>query len=423
MANARLSAKKRVVITGLGVVSPCGVGIEPFWDSVRNGRSGVSWVTSFDASQLYCRIAGEVRDFDPADYLPRSDARKSGRFVHFGVAAATLAVQDAGLDSVALDPYRYGAIFGTSVAGNGNVADGIYAEYLSKGAEYCGPTDCVQMAAHAATAHVLIALGMKGPNASTGTGCCSSLEAIAFGRDMLRSGQADVMVVGGTETCVSEFGMSLLCKTGVLTHYNEEPEKASRPYDATRDGLALSEGAGALVLETAEHAMDRGAHIYGEVLGYGTATEGKHLVIPDPSGVELARAFRFALTDSRLSSDDIDYVCAHGISNQGYDAADTRAIKIVLGERAYNIPVSSIKSTTGQPFAAGGAWQAAAACMTMQENVVAPTINYHTRDPECDLDYVPNQARVARIETVMLNSHSFGGTHAALILRKFDEHG
>ncbi len=421
MASVRLNLKKRVVVTGIGIVSPCGIGVQPFWESVRDGRSGIGWITSFDASQLYCRIAGEVHDFDPTDYLKPADARRSGRFVHFAVASATLAAQDAGLDEANVDPTRYGTIFGTSTAGNGNIADQNYRNYLENGPKHCGPTDCVQVTPHVSTAYVFITLGMKGPNASVATGCCASLEAIALGRDILRRGEADVMVVGASESVIYEYPMAMLCKAGVLTHYNEQPEKASRPYDATRDGLVVSEGGGAIVLETADYAISRGAHIYGEVLGYGSATEGQHLVIPDPSGVELARAFRFALADSRLAPDDMDYVCAHGIGNPGYDAADTRAIRMVLGERAYNIPVSSIKGTTGQPFAPSGAWQAAATLMAMRESIVPPTINYRVPDPECDLDYVPNQARVARIETAMLNSHSLGGTHSAMILRKFEE--
>ncbi|MFW6156675.1 MAG: beta-ketoacyl-[acyl-carrier-protein] synthase family protein, partial [Armatimonadota bacterium] len=281
--------------------------------------------------------------------------------------------------------------------------------------------DCVQLATHAATAHVFIEMGRRGPNASVASGCCSGVEAISSAAQALREGQADVMVAGAAEACVSRFGMALLCRVGVLSTHNEEPEKASRPYDATRDGLVLSEGAGAVTLETAHHALERGAPIYAEVRGYGTSTEAHHLVVADPSGVELAYAFRQALQEAHLAPADIDYVCAHGIANLDYDRADTRAIKKVLGDRAYNIPVSSIKGTTGQPFAAGGAWQTAAACMAMRESVVPPTINYHQPDPDCDLDYVPNTARRARVETVMVNSHSFGGTHAALILRKFDE--
>lgn len=421
MPAGKQSLYTRVVITGLGVVSSTGMGRQQFWDAVVEGRSGIRHVSGFDVSELYCRVAGQITDFDPTDYMSHGDARRCGKFVHYAVAAAHMAVEDAGLDVSALDPFRVGAIFGNSVAANGNRADEIYAQWLREGARACGYTDCVQLAAHAATAHVMIGLGMQGPNTTVGSGCCSGVEAIAQGRDLLRKGQADVMVVGASEACVSEFGMSLLCKTGVLTHHNEEPEKASRPYDATRDGLVLSEGGGAVVLETAAHALDRGAPIYAEVVGYGTTTEGKDLVVPDPSGVELSQALRYALADACMSPLDIDYVCAHGIANVDYDKADTRALKMVLGERAYNIPVSSIKSTTGQPFAAGGTWQALAACMAIRENLVPPTINYRVPDPDCDLDYVPNRARAARVDTVMLNSHSFGGTHAALILRAFDE--
>lgn len=415
------SLHTRVVITGLGVVSSTGMGRQAFWDAVVEGRSGIRYVTGFDVRELYCRVAGQITDFDPTNYMGYGDARRCGKFVHYAVGSAHMAVEDAGIDVSALDPFRVGAVFGNSVAANGNRADEIYAHWHRERAKACGYTDCVQLAAHASTAHVFIGLGIQGPNTTVGSGCCAGLEAIAQGSDLLRKGQADVMVVGGSEACVSEFGMALLCKTGVLTHYNEEPEKASRPYDARRDGLVLSEGGGAVVLETAAHALDRGAPIYAEVVGYGTATEGKDLVVPDPSGIELAHALCNALVEARMSAADIDYVCSHGIANVDYDKADTRALKLVLGERAYNVPVSSIKSTTGQPFAAGGVWQAVAACMAIRENLVPPTINYERPDPDCDLDYVPNQARAARVDTVMLNAHSFGGTHAALILRAFDQ--
>jgi 3-oxoacyl-[acyl-carrier-protein] synthase II len=264
-------------------------------------------------------------------------------------------------------------------------------------------------------------MGLQGPNATVASGCCAGIEAINYGADVLRQGQADFMLVGAAESCVSRFGMSLLCRVGVLSRHNEEPRRASRPYDATRDGLVLSEGAGAATLETAYHALERGAPIYAEVKGYGTATEAHSLVAADPSGVELAHALEDALRKARLSPDEIDYVCSHGIANRDYDRADTRALKRVLGERAYNVPISSIKGVTGQPFAAGGAWQAVAACMAMQHNTIPPTINYNEPDPDCDLDYVPNRARRARVDTVMVNSHSFGGTHAALILSTFEQ--
>lgn len=413
--------RQRVVITGLGVVSSTGMGKDAFWEALVEGRSGVKHITGFECEDLPSRVAGQITDFDPTDYMDAGDARRSGKFVHYSVAAARMALEDSQLDLRSVEPFRAGAIFGNSTAANGNLADGIYRRWGENGANACGPTDCVQLAAHAGTAHVFIEMGLRGPNTTVGSGCCSGIEAIYQGREILRSGQADVMVVGASEACISRFGMSLLCRTGVLTGHNEEPKTASRPYDATRNGLVLSEGGGAVVLETARHALDRGAPIYAEVAGYGSTTEARHLVIPDPSGVELAQAFRQALQDAHLAPDDIDYVCAHGIANVDYDKADTRATKMVLGERAYNIPVSSIKGTTGQPFAAGGAWQTLAGCMAMRKNLIPPTMNYRVPDPDCDLDYVPNTARHSRVDTVMVNSHSFGGTHAALILREFDE--
>lgn len=421
MAARGHDLRQRIVITGLGVVSSTGMGKDAFWDAVVQGRSGIRHITGFDCDDLPSRVGGQIVDFDPADYMNSGDARRSGKFVHYAVASARMALEDSGLDLGSVDPFRVGAIFGNSTAANGNLADSIYERWAEGGATACGPTDCVQLAAHAGTAHVFIEMGLRGPNTTVGSGCCSGVEAIYQGREILRGGQADAMIVGASEACISRFGMSLLCRTGVLTAHNEDPETASRPYDATRDGLALSDGAGAVVLETARHAIDRGAPIYAEVVGYGTTTEARHLVIPDPSGIELAQAFRQALQEAHLAPSDIDYVCSHGIANPDYDRADTRAIKMVLGEKAHNIPVSSIKGVTGQPFAAGGAWQAAAACMAIRDDLVPPTINYHTPDPDCDLDYVPNTARRARVDTVMLNSHSFGGTHAALILRGFDD--
>ncbi len=413
--------RQRVVITGLGVVSPVGIGKDAFWDAVVQGRSGIDWIEGFDTSDLYCRIGGQVRDFDPTQYMDAKEAKRAGRFSHFAVAAARLAVADAGLNlDDGFDPYRAGAIFGTSLAGNGNVADEMYKQFAATGARHIEVTSGTQIAAHAATSHVLIQLGLKGPNSTLGTGCVAGLEAINNAASILRSGQAQVMIAGGTEACISTIGMSLLCKLGVLTRHNERPTAACRPFDYTRDGLVLSEGAGAVVMETAERATERDAQIYAEVCGYSSATEAHHLVIADPSGEELAHAFAAALRCGKVGTEEIDYVCAHGIGNREYDIAETQAIKMVLGPRAYSIPVSSIKSTTGQSFGAGSAWQLVSSCMTLATGVVPPTINYRVPDPNCDLDYVPNQARQARVNGIMLNSHSFGGTHGSLIVRRFN---
>jgi 3-oxoacyl-[acyl-carrier-protein] synthase II len=421
MKASLLSPRERVVITGLGVVTPVGVGLEAFWEALTEGRSGIDWIQGFDTSKLYCKIGGEVRNFNAADFRPAKKAARSGRFSNMAVAAAQLAVRDAALDTGRMDPYDMGAIFGTTMAGLGNIGDDVYALLHRQDMDYEGLDMLApsEVAAHSATANVFIDLGMKGPNSTSGVGCVSTLDAMNSAAYLLRSGRAKMMIAGAAEACVSEVGFSVLARQGVLTHHNDPPAAACRPYDRNRDGLVLSEGSAAVVLETAEHAMDRGARIHAEFLGYSATTEAYHLLLAKPDGEELARAFRQALLQAKIAPGEIDYVCAHGISNKQYDVAETNAVKMVMGERAYHVPMSSIKSMTGQPFAAGGGWQVAAACMAMDTGVVPPTINYVTPDPECDLDYVPNVARRARVETVMINSHSVGGTHACLLLRRF----
>jgi 3-oxoacyl-[acyl-carrier-protein] synthase II len=415
--------RQRVVITGLGVVSSSGIGREAFWESVVNGRSGIHWIEGFDTSDLYCKIGGEIKNFTPSDYIENRDCLRGGRFSHFAVAAARLALREAGLENRngEIDPLEMGAIFGTTTAGTGNIADEAYARFAQLGVPGAPKAEGTQMQAHAGTSHVLIEFGLRGPNTTSGAGCVSGLDAMGTACAVLRSGAARVMVAGAAEACVSPFGMGTLCQQGVLTHYNDPPHAACRPYDDTRDGLALSEGGGAVVLERADSALERGAPIYGEILSYSSATEGRHLIAPDHSGRELAHAFRTALRVAKIAPDEVDYICAHGIGNRQYDAAETNAAKQVLGARAYNVPMSSIKGVTGQPFAPGGCWQLTAACMTLATGIIPPTMNYRVADPECDLDYVPNLARRARVNTVMINSHSFGGTHGCLLMRRFFE--
>lgn len=413
--------RQRVVITGLGVVSPCGIGRQAFWEAVVAGRSGIDWIRSFDTSDLYCKIAGEIRGFDPTDYMDPRSARKAARFSHYAVAASRLALEDSALDLSRVDPLRIGVVFGTSTAGSGASAADLYRQVDREGPGAIEMSLPTQVLAHACTSHVAIELGLKGPTSTSGAGCVGSLDAVATSVHLLRSGQAEVMVAGGAEANVSPFGMGVLCRQRVFTAQNDPPQAACKPYDQTRDGLVLSDGSGALVLETAKHAMERGAHIYAEVVSSGAATEAYHLIAADPSGRELAHAFQTALLVGKVSAEEIDYICAHGIANRQYDIAETNAFKMVLGERAFHVPVSSIKACTGQPFAAGGAWQLTAACMSIATGLVPPTINYRVPDPECDLDYVPNRARRVRVDTVMVNSHSFGGTHGCMLLRRFVE--
>ncbi len=417
------SLDRRVVITGMGIVSCCGIGVAPFWRSVRDGVSGIGYIESFDASSYACRIAGEVRNFDPLDHIEAKEALRQGRFVHYAIAAAREAVEDSGVLQSGTDPYLMGSAFGSSAAGFGNVADASYQIAIEESIRLVDATAIVEISAHAATSHVAIEFGLKGPSLSNSTGCVTSIVAVSQALDALRGGMAEVMVVGASEACVAQYPFYLLYKLGVLAPGKEGPTRACKPYDLNRDGLVVSEGAGALVLETARHAMDRGAHIYGEVLSTGYACEAHHMVIALPTGEELARAFRSAIADARIAPSDIDYVCSHGIGNKQYDEADTRALKLALGDHAYKIPVSSIKPVVGQAFAASGAMQATAACMAFAEGVVPPTVNLETPDPVCDLDYVPGHARRARVEVAAVNGHSFGGAHAAMLLRKFDPDG
>jgi len=320
-----------------------------------------------------------------------------------------------------LDPYEIGVAFGSSGAGNGNVADSHYVDWVKSEFKRVDPSGINEIPAHAAAGHIAIELGLKGPQYSFSTGCVTSLLTIGQALQLIRNGQASCMVAGGSEACLSRPIFHMLARQRVMSTANDEPTKACRPFDKNRDGLVLGEGAAAVVVETAEHALARGATIYGEVLGYAVNTEAYHMVISIPSGEELAHCLRGAMAMARVEPTDIDYVCAHGIGNKQYDLADTRGIKQALGAHAYSVSVSSIKPVVGQCFAASAAMQTVASCMAMATETLPPTINYETPDEECDLDYVPNVARRARVDTVALNAHSFGGTHAAMILRRFQE--
>jgi 3-oxoacyl-[acyl-carrier-protein] synthase II len=411
--------RRRVVITGLGVVASCGIGREAFWDSVSNGRSGIDWIQGFDTSDLYCKIAGEILNFKAEDYMKPREARRAGAFAHYAVAAARLAVTDSGMDLSREDRYRLGAVMSTSTAGAGEHSPALYSTFEQEGAKAVEMTHPTQVLAHSATSHVCIELGLKGPNSTCSVACVGSLDAVASASNSLRTGQADMMLAGGTEACVTPFGMGVLCRQRVFTSYNDPPQAACRPYDGTRDGIVVSDGAGVVMLETAAHALERGAKIYGEVVGHSCTTEAYHLLASTMTGVELAHALQQALLQAKLSPLDLDYLCAHGVGSMPYDIAETNAFKLALGDRAYNIPVSSIKSTTGQPFSPGGAWQLISSCMTLETGLVPPTINYQVPDPECDLDYVPNWARRARVDTISINAHGFGGTHGVVLVRRF----
>jgi 3-oxoacyl-[acyl-carrier-protein] synthase II len=404
------------VITGLGIVSPIGIGIEKFWESALAGRSGIGRPTLFDSSKLppNSRLAGEVRDFNPRDWMPATTAKVAGRFSQFAVAAAKMAVQDSGVTLTSATAERCMVAIGSSMSGLADVEQPAYRSFLQ--GEDMRPWTVLEYPAHAATSHVAIEIGSRGPTASPATACVAGIDAIATSAENVARAQSPVVVAGGSETPFSPACVEAFRALGALATWPGRPEEASRPFDKLRSGLVLGEGAGIVVIEDEEAARARGASIYARVLGFGSITEGAHMRNVDVTGEPAARAMTRALDDAGLTRHDIDYVCAHGNSLVDYDISETAGIKLALGDRAWSVPISSIKSMCGQAMAASGAMQVVASCLAIRDNIVPPTINFTHRDPACDLDYVPNVSRRARIRTVLVHAQSIGGSHAALIL-------
>jgi 3-oxoacyl-[acyl-carrier-protein] synthase II len=412
-----MARKQRVVITGLGAIAPNGVGKDRFWEGLIQGRSGIRRITRFDASNFPCQIAGEVADFQPTAYIDPHEAKRMSRVSQFAVAAAKMALDDSCMQVTPENARRIGVCFGTSL-GKGEVFEADYPAFLQRGVRGIHPLSFVEFFPHGVSSHVAVEVGASGVAGSISTGCTSGLDALAWGASQISRRRVTVMVVGSAESVLSPFAFGAVCASGVLSKQNAAPEKASRPFELHRDGIVLSEGAGAIILESLEHAEERDAQIYAEVLGFATARDGAELVRCDLSGSDMARVMELALYQSGLSKSSIDYINAHGVSLRDYDMAETNAIKEVFGDQAYNIPVSSIKSMIGQPFAAGGSLQVASSCLTLQHGLIPPTINYDTPDPDCDLDYVPNRTRMARVRTLLVHAHGTGGTDSALVLGK-----
>ena len=407
--------EKRVVITGLGIVAPNGIGTDEFWQSLILGQSGINRITSFDASNLPTQIAGEVKNFEPTLYLNSRQARRMSRVAQFAVATTYMAIEDSGLEISDENRHEIGACFGTTI-GKGDIFEQDHAEYLKKGMKGIYPLTALQFCPHSLTGYVSVEFGISGSATTISSGCATGLDVIIWGYSQIRDGGMKAIIVGSAETPLFPFFFSALCASGNLSTRNDDPKRASRPYDFRRDGLVISEGGSAVLLEDLESALDRGAKIYAEILGFGSAEEGLDMMKCDTSGGTLARTIKAALAMAKLDASKIDYICAHGNSMPDYDIAETNAFKLVFGKRAYKIPISSIKSMTGQTLAAGGGFQVVASCLTLQNGIVPPTINYEIPDPNCDLDYVPNQARAARVHTVLINAHSLGETHSVLIL-------
>jgi len=406
--------ERRVVITGIGPVTPVGIGREPFWEALRAGRSGIGEVTLFDPSEHPVRIAGEVKDFDPTAWMEPKAAKRTDRVVRLAVAAAKLAWDDAGAPPV--EPERAAVVFSTGVGGLRYLEDQIKV-LQTRGPGRVSAFTVPAMMPNAAAGTVAMELGFTGPNACVTTACAAGAHGVGEGYRYIKHGMADVCVAGGSEAAITPLAMAAFAQMQALSR-NPDPVKASRPFDAGRDGFVIAEGACALILEERERAEARGATIYAEVAGYGTSADAYHIPQPEPEGAGAVVAMQMALAGAGEPAEAVDYVNAHGTSTPLNDAAETRAIKKALGDHAYRTAVSSTKSMTGHMVGSAGAVEAAISALTIRDGVIPPTINYETPDPECDLDYVPNVAREADVRLALSNSFGFGGQNAVLAIRR-----
>lgn len=411
----RINLQRRVVITGLGAVTPLGLNVEEFWANVIAGKSGVGLITRFDTTDFNVKIAAEVKGFDPENYLDKKEARRTDRFVQFALAAAKMAVDDASLTIDESNCEDVGVYIGSGVGGISTVEEQARTLF-EKGPSRVSPFMVPMMISDMAAGQVSIMLGAKGPNEATVTACASSAHAIGNAFNAIRYGRAEVMITGGSEAAITPLSIAGFQSARALSTRNDEPEKASRPFDLNRDGFVMGEGAGILILEELEHAKRRGARIYAELVGFGSTGDAYHITSPAPEGEGAKRAIIRALKDAGLQPDEVQYVNAHGTSTYYNDLYETKAIKAVFGDR---IAVSSTKSMTGHLLGAAGAIEAIITALTLEHQIIPPTINYETPDPECDLDYVPNRARESKIDAAITNSFGFGGHNAVLVLRRY----
>ncbi|MFA5388445.1 MAG: beta-ketoacyl-ACP synthase II [Candidatus Omnitrophota bacterium] len=409
--------KRRVVVTGLGVVSPIGCAKDIFWDNLVKGKNGIGPLTYFDASKYESRIAGEVKDFAPHPFISPKDARRMEKFVQFGVTAAKNAVEDANLDVAKEDPYRIGVLVGSGI-GSLRIIEEQHKIIIEKGPSRVTPFLIPMLIVNMAAGHISIMIGVKGPNLCTTTACASGSHAIGEAMRIIQYGDADIMIAGGTESCVTTLGIAGFCALKALSTRNNEPEKASRPFDKDRDGFVMSEGCGIVILEELEHAKKRNARIYGEIVGYGMTGDAYHMTAPDPEAEGPARCMVNAMKDANLKPEDISYINAHGTSTTLNDKIETLAIKKAFGSQAKKVAISSTKSMLGHQLGAAGAVEFVICCLSIERGVIPPTINYETPDPDCDLDYVPNKARQAKVTACLSNSLGFGGHNATLCVKK-----
>jgi 3-oxoacyl-[acyl-carrier-protein] synthase II len=412
--------RKRVVITGMGCISPLGNDISTLWSNILAGRSGVGLITLYDTSRFEVKIGAEVKDFDGVALFGTREARRMDRFVQFAMAATLQAVKHAELAITEANRDRIGVMLGTGIGGMNTLFQQMEVFY-QRGPDRVSPFLVPMMLPDTAAGMVAIQLGVRGPNMAVVSACASGTNAIGEATEAIRRGSAEVIFTGGSEAVIVPIAMAGLGVMNALSTRNDEPERASRPFDKGRDGFVMGEGAAILVLESLEHAIGRGAPVLGEINGYGTSNDAYHISAPAENGAGAALCMKIALHDAGLSTSDIGYINAHGTSTQLNDKSETAAIKTIFGNLAYNIPVSSTKSMTGHLLGAAGALEAVICVKTLQDGILPPTINYETPDPECDLDYVPNRARPASVQNIMSNSFGFGGHNASIILSRYSE--
>lgn len=414
--------RRRVVVTGLGCISPVGNDVKSMWANILDGKSGVGMITHYDASEHKTRFAAEVKDFDAVELFGKVEARRMDRFSQYAVAAAQQAAADSGLKIDDENRDRIGVVIGTGIGGLGTLFEQVRV-YYDRGPSRVSPFTVPMMLPDTGAGMIAIFLGLRGPNMAVVTACATGTNSIGEATEVIRRGQADVMLAGGSEAVIVPIAMASLSVMGALSTRNDDPERACRPFDLNRDGFVMGEGAAVLVLEALELAEKREATILAEISGYGSTNDAYHISAPAENGAGAARCIQAALDNAGIGIDDIDYINAHGTSTQLNDKSETAAIKTVFGERAYQVPISSTKSMTGHLLGASGALEALICVKAMQDGIMPPTINYETPDPVCDLDYVPNRARRASLQHVMSNSFGFGGHNASIILSKFEGDG
>jgi len=407
-----------VVITGMGIVAPNGIGTENFWNSLIHGQSAVRRITHFDASSYPSQIAAEVPDFDPTNFMDPKTAKRLSRFAQFGLAAAEMAVEDSNIDFLHEDPYRVGVFVGTAMGGS-DFSEHLHNVYYEKGMKRIPPYAIFSISTHSASGAISCAFGLKGLNNTVSAGCNSGLDACYLGYTSIKADDADVILVGAAEAPISPYIFGFFCVTGYLSRCNDNPKRAVKPYDVESDGLVLGEGGAVIILEELEHAKRRNAKIYGEVLGYAATNDGYDLFGANIDGTAAAMCFKEALAKARLDPKDIDYINSHGNGYLDYDICETEAIKAAFGECAYHIPISTLKPITGQSLSPTGIYQAVACLLAIRDGIIPPTMNLFNPHPKCDLNYVPNRLIEMDIKTAAMNAHGFGGRHTVLVVGKY----